>query len=201
MLRHLSLIVASVIAFPCVAATTSWEAFDLANCKHWMMTPDDFEGRGENFERAKELAEELNAKNKDNHWLVVEGGVMLEEGDDLYGVCSFQHSWSVLTCAKGIDFPLSGATYRKMGPGITLETYKCIQGCDATEVQMIHDMGYETEDSNVEHVKLQAKFERKCHEKEKRKKASDEYNKRLVEDLNKKLLEDSRKRHQLIYGF
>lgn len=180
MQRCVLLMITFAIAYPCTAATTTWEGFDLKNCKHWKMTPDDFEGRGENFRKANELADKLNSGDKDNHWLVVQGGALFEDGDDLYGVCSFGSSWSVITCAEGVNFPLSGATYKQVSDKTILSSFRCIRGCDGTSVQMIHDMGYETEpdDVNVEHSQLQAKFETSCRETEKKKKFFDEYNKR-----------------------
>lgn len=152
---------------PSLAATTSWEGFDLKNCKHWSMTPDDFIGSGENFDKASELANKLNSTDKDHYWLVVRGRALYEEGDILYGVCSFPSS-SVITCAKGVEFPLSGMTYRLMSSKGKLQNYQCSENCGSAEVQTIHDMGYErgAEDVNIEHGQLQSQFELKCHENE-----------------------------------
>ena len=180
MMKLFTIIITFAISFPCSAATTTWESFDLNNCHHWMMSPDGYGKGGANLEKANKLAEEMNSKDRNNRWLVVGGGTLFEKGEDLYGVCSFQSSWSIVTCVNGINFPLSGATYKQIGTQMTLDTYKCMQGCDATEVQMIHDMGYENspEDINVEYEKMKAKFENKCHEKERKEQFFKEYLKR-----------------------
>ncbi len=177
MLRHIPLLFSFFAALPCVAATTSWEAFDLENCRHWSMTPDDFLGSGDSFEKASKLAKENNSKVESNKWLVVEGTALYEFNDNLYGVCRFPSN-DIITCAKGVNFPLSGATYKRTGTQVTLENYQCIRGCDTTDIQMIHDMGYETDELNSEYESLQEKFELKCNENEKRKTFFEEYRKR-----------------------
>lgn len=180
MCRNIIVIFSLFLALPCAAATTEWESFDLNNCRHWSMTPDDYQGDGDGFEEATKLSEEMNSKDESKKWIVVAGNILYELGGEFYGVCRFP-SIDLIACSKGLNFPLSGATYKKIGDKFSLETYQCINGCDNTDVQMIHDMGYETDELNSEYQSLYNKFELKCNEKQKIKTFYEEYRKRSQE--------------------
>lgn len=164
-------ILALFASVPVDAATTSWRAYDLKNCKHWSMTPDDFRGRGPRFEKARKLAEGNNSTGENAGWLVIEGGIRWESDEPWYGVCRFESSDKVISCLAGADFPLSGATYKLVREKDADATYVCIRGCDQTEIKMILEMAYEGETVfSTQAARLVRQFESRCHDKAKREK-------------------------------
>lgn len=137
------LLIAASLTFPalCEGATSTWEAFDYKNCKHWTVTSDYGES-GPRFERAKQLLERLNqAGDGKEAWHILEAWVSSER-TPYFGVCTSEVGIAgrLLTCHPGTEFPVAGATIVMDGGRMTA---KCISGCDKVPFGMLYWRGYE----------------------------------------------------------
>lgn len=166
--RLLIFVVLSV-AFPAIAATTTWKAYDLKNCKHWSMTPDDFQGSGPRFAKADATAKRANSGEVSSAWIVVQGAILWEDDEPWYGVCRFDSEYTTISCLAGVDFPLSGATYKLVKQKGADATYLCNRGCEETEIKMVLEMAYEEATVfSKQAAQLIRKFEGQCHDTAKR---------------------------------
>jgi hypothetical protein len=79
---------------------------------------------------------------------------------DKYGVCNYTVG---LTCLPNQDFPLAGASYKRIRSKGELVTSVCVDGCTGAPAT-IHNMGYETMNGerNIEKEAAQRKFRKIC---------------------------------------
>jgi hypothetical protein len=166
------------------ASSDFYEAFDPKGCLRWSI---DNEPHG--IELSKEPKEYITAfelaKRQHNSWYKVESWAEMDrmshkERDKLvslysaagqgrankyiakFGAC-YGSASSVITCLPNQDFPLAGASYRKVRSKGALITLACVRGCNGVPA-FIYDMGYENMEGerNIEHEYAKKKFRRLC---------------------------------------
>jgi hypothetical protein len=158
MYRKLLITVVLGVPLLCSAATSTWEAFDYVNCRHWQITTD-YRGYGKDYERAKQVVKSLSSPEPESLWQVLYGVRMFEETEDQYGVCITQEN--KITCDPGTAFPLAGATLIQKRP----QTFICSKGCKSIQFPVLYEMGYEDGGDSAEYAPAKRRFERQCHEK------------------------------------
>jgi hypothetical protein len=176
---HPRLLLTVLLAVPvtCCAATTTWETFDYKNCKHWSIT-DDYEGRGEAFQKAGEVWEKLNQSGAAKDLYVQQGTALFETNSKEYGVCYIRSETPrTIECSPDTEFPLAGATFTEQESN----TFKCTKGCEKLTFNMLYEMGYEDGPDSKYWGQAARKFESVCHEKQRKKEFFD----RLHESYSK----------------
>lgn len=163
MIFRLLIIAFLTLPVTCQGATSTWEAFDNKNCKHWTITTD-YSGGDPEFERAKELLERLNREEgREVGWQLLQAW---ESSGEMtrFGVCAHKqsiNSW-LIACHPSTDFPLAGATIildsdRKIA--------KCISGCEKVPFGRLYEIGYEDGPDSKYLAPAARKFEAACRKK------------------------------------
>jgi hypothetical protein len=167
---YLRLLTAIAFAIPHLscATTSTWEAFDYKNCRHWQIT-NDFQGYGHSFEKAEQIARQYASKGQ--AWPVLVGGRLFEDVEDQYGVCR-TYAGSI-TCKSDTEFPLAGATFIE----VKRQTFRCKNGCERVPFMVLYEMPYEDGSYSAEWAPAARKFEAECHEQHRRKKFFERLNK------------------------
>jgi hypothetical protein len=110
MFLRLPIAVLFIVPVTCGAATSTWEAFDYKNCKHWEIT-SDYAGRGKAFEKANEILQKLKQSGSSDNWYFLQGWKAYEENTTEYGICSFVPG--SFTCHPSTEFVLAGTTFTR----------------------------------------------------------------------------------------
>lgn len=172
-----------LLAIPAFGEPSYYEAFDFKKCLHWKidneMYSDPLRDAPKQYIAALELANRqpysrhkiMSAKEFDKMYEVHPEDVVvvystyaydkkLKKNIEKYGVCS-QHIG--LTCLPNQDFPLAGASYKKIHSKGALATFACVAGCTGAPAT-IHYMGYENMDGerNIEQEAALGKFRKMC---------------------------------------
>ena len=166
---HIKLLMMIAFTAPlmCHAATSTWEAFEYKNCRHWEIT-NDFLRNGESFNKAKKIEKEINASLTQPKWSVLYGFRMFEEAEGQYGVCSEQannHNTRI-ECRAETKFPLAGTTFAEVKP----QVFECVKGCKKIPFSILYAKGYEDGGDSIEWERAIRKFELTCHEERRAKK-------------------------------
>lgn len=172
-----------LLATPAFGEPAYYEAFDFKKCLHWNidneMHGDDLSNEPKQYIAALELANRqpysrhkiMSAKDFASMYefhpdevVVIYSAYAYDKKSkktiEKYGVCNFQAGF---TCLPNQDFPLAGASYRKILSKGNLATFACVAGCTDTPAS-IHDMGYENmgDERNIEQEAALKKFRKMC---------------------------------------
>jgi hypothetical protein len=170
-----------VLASPAFGAPAYYEAFDFKSCLHWKINNeihgDDLSQESKQYIAALELEKRqpyswhkfMSAKvqtrmtEADSYKLVVVHSAYAYDSKtkkyfEKYGVCN-----NGIACLPNQDFPLAGASYKKIRSKGALTTLGCVAGCTDAPAT-IHDMGYENMDGerNIEQEANLEKFRKVC---------------------------------------
>jgi hypothetical protein len=172
-----------MLATPAFGEPAYYEAFDFKNCLHWKI---DNEMYGDALHEApRQYVAALNLANQQPYsrhkvMSAVEFDRMYRDHPDevvvvysayahdqangkeveKYGVCSHVTG---LRCLPNQDFPLAGASYKRIRSKGALVTSVCVSGCVAAPAR-IYYMGYENTEGerNVERESALGKFRKMC---------------------------------------
>ena len=150
-LHAVLLLIAAFSPQNCPAAFTEYQWFDLPSCKRGYLTTD---------------TTNPNAFVPGSAILIKAAGwEVFESSAACLGFCRRTKD-NLFTCRKDScpHFPLAGATYKPFKDDGSLESLICIAGCRAGIPRMIHDMGYENDESdrNIEFDRRLTRFNAKC---------------------------------------
>jgi hypothetical protein len=172
-----------MLATPAFGEPAYYEAFDFNNCLHWKITNemhgDDLSNEPKQYIAALNLAnrqpysrhkkmsvDEFDRMYRDhpNDVVVVYSAYAYDKKKkkdiDKYGVCNYTAGF---TCLPNQDFPLAGASYKKVRSKGVLTTSVCVAGCTGAPAAL-HYMGYENMDGerNIEQEVAFGKFRKLC---------------------------------------
>lgn len=160
-----------------------YEAFDFKKCLHWKITNemrgDDLSNEPKEYIAALNLAnrqpysrhkkmsadefDRMYREHPNNVVVVYSANAYAEKQKtsiEKFGVCNYTAGF---TCLPNQDFPLTGASYKKVRSKGALTTSVCVAGCTDAPAAL-HYMGYENMDGdrNIEHEVALGKFSKIC---------------------------------------
>jgi hypothetical protein len=167
-MRSLLFLLVFVVS-PAFGASDFYEAFDFTKCRRWAIDNEphgiDLSLESKEYISALELANrQPKSLNEERLITVYSAGTRdkskkyIEKFGACYGSTSIQ-----VTCLPNQDFPLAGATYKKIRSKGQLVALACVSGCRGVPA-FIYDMGYEPMDGerNIEHETAGKKFGKLC---------------------------------------
>jgi hypothetical protein len=135
----------------CAAAHIEYQWFDVPSCTRGSVTTD--------LTDLNAYLPESTVRKQAAEWIV------FESSNNCFGFCTYTEN-ELFTCRRDscAAFPLAGATYKPIRDKGTLESLLCVEGCSPTVPRLIHNMGYEAEESdrNIEYDRTVKRFKSKC---------------------------------------
>ena len=149
-LLSILLLLFSTLALHSQAQQTTYQYFDLTICTSGSVGND--------------LSSEGALDDKSPVQIKARGREVFESASGCYGFCRRSEKGLACDLDSCPDFPLAGATYKRLKDKGSLPSFRCVNGCNNGVPKIIHDMGYETDESdhNIEWEKMVAKFAKIC---------------------------------------